>query len=64
MKLNVTQVILAHWAAQGLRREPDMVALDSGCVWGQRLTALELETGEVVSVPCADPLGEHGRTAG
>lgn len=47
-------VVCGHWAAQGLRREPGMVALDSACVWGGRLTALRLEDGDVVSVPCLD----------
>jgi bis(5'-nucleosyl)-tetraphosphatase (symmetrical) len=53
-------VVCGHWAAQGLRHEPGMVALDTGCVWGGSLTALRLEDGRVVSVPSRDeipPLG-------
>ena len=49
-----TLIVCGHWAAQGLRREPGMVALDSGCVWGKELTALCLETDEIASVPCSD----------
>ena len=35
-------VVCGHWAALGLRLEPDLVALDTGCVWGDTLTAVRL----------------------
>lgn len=35
-------VVCGHWAALGLRLEPDLVALDTGCVWGGTLTAVRL----------------------
>lgn len=35
-------VLFGHWAAAGFRRAPGAVALDSGCVWGGRLSALRL----------------------
>lgn len=38
-------VIFGHWAALGLRVRPTTVALDSGCVWGQYLTAYRLDDG-------------------
>jgi bis(5'-nucleosyl)-tetraphosphatase (symmetrical) len=38
-------VIFGHWAALGLRLGPGIAALDSGCVWGQYLTALRLDDG-------------------
>ena len=47
-------VVCGHWATLGLRLRPDLVALDSGCVWGQSLTAVRLEDREVFSEPCAD----------
>lgn len=47
-------VLTGHWAAAGFRRGPGIVCLDSGCVWGRRLTALRLEDGVVFDVP-ADP---------
>ncbi len=37
-------VVCGHWAALGLRLEPDLVALDTGCVWGGTLTAVRLGT--------------------
>jgi bis(5'-nucleosyl)-tetraphosphatase (symmetrical) len=41
-------VVFGHWAALGLLVEPNLVALDTGCVWGQRLTALRLDDRTVV----------------
>ncbi len=35
--------VVGHWAALGLRLTPRVVALDSGCVWGNRLTAVNLD---------------------
>ena len=36
-------VVFGHWAALGLLVEPRLIALDTGCVWGQRLTAIRLD---------------------
>lgn len=46
-------IICGHWAALGLHITPNMYALDSGCVWGQQLTAICLEDGHVFSEPTA-----------
>lgn len=35
--------VAGHWAALGLRLRPDLIALDSGCVWGGKLTAVRLD---------------------
>ncbi len=35
-------VVFGHWAALGLMLRDNLVALDSGCVWGNRLSAVEL----------------------
>jgi bis(5'-nucleosyl)-tetraphosphatase (symmetrical) len=45
-----TTVIFGHWSALGLRLMPDVLALDSGCVWGGKLTAVRLEDREVTQV--------------
>lgn len=45
-------LICGHWSALGLRTSAKLAALDSGCVWGGRLTALRLEDGAVFQVPC------------
>ncbi len=44
-------VVFGHWAALGLYLAPGYVGLDTGCVWGQRLTAWRLEDGAVCSEP-------------
>lgn len=46
------QILFGHWAALGHRIGAGYVALDSGCVWGGRLTAWCLETGQVISETC------------
>ena len=37
-----TPVIFGHWAALGLYTESNVIALDTGCVWGGVLSALRL----------------------
>ncbi|MWJ29261.1 symmetrical bis(5'-nucleosyl)-tetraphosphatase [Halomonas sp. ZH2S] len=47
-------LIFGHWAALQGRLPKAKVraeALDTGCVWGGSLTALDLETGKRISVP-------------
>ena len=46
-----TPILFGHWAALGLWVEGDVMALDSGCVWGGSLTALRLEDRAVFAVP-------------
>jgi len=43
-------VVCGHWAALGLRVRPDLIALDSGCAWGGRLSAVCLEDGRIEQV--------------
>jgi len=38
-----TRVIFGHWSALGLIVLPDLVSLDTGCVWGRQLTAVRLD---------------------
>ena len=47
-------VLFGHWAAHGFRRMNTCIALDSGCVWGGRLSAIRLEPGreEVFQIEC------------
>jgi bis(5'-nucleosyl)-tetraphosphatase (symmetrical) len=47
-------VIFGHWALFGFYRSRDVVCLDSGCVYGGRLTALCLDDGSVVQEPLLD----------
>lgn len=47
-------IVCGHWAAQGFVREPGLLALDSGCVWGNALTAVRLEDGAAFQEPSAE----------
>lgn len=52
-----TALITGHWAALGLVVRPDMLALDTGCVWGRRLTALRLEDRRIFQCDCREMAG-------
>lgn len=48
------QLLFGHWAAlegKASQARVTVEALDTGCLWGGRLTALNLASGERVSVP-------------
>jgi bis(5'-nucleosyl)-tetraphosphatase (symmetrical) len=45
-------VVCGHWSTLGLVLRPDLIALDTGCVWGGQLTAVRLEDRAVFQVPC------------
>jgi bis(5'-nucleosyl)-tetraphosphatase (symmetrical) len=45
-------IVCGHWSRAGLRIEPRLLALDTGCVWGGQLTAVRLEDRTVVQVSC------------
>jgi len=45
-------VICGHWSALGLRVQTNLLALDSGCLWGRRLSAVRLEDRRIYQVAC------------
>jgi len=45
-------IVCGHWSVLGLKLTPQLIALDSGCVWGGRLSALRLEDRTLFQVPC------------
>jgi bis(5'-nucleosyl)-tetraphosphatase (symmetrical) len=49
-------IICGHWAALGLCIEPNLLAIDTGCVWGRQLTAIRLEDRTLFQVDCSTPL--------
>ena len=58
------RVICGHWSTLGLVRRRDLLALDTGCVWGGALTAVNLDAQVApVQSACAahqDPGGGEG----
>ncbi len=51
-----TPVAFGHWSTLGLRNRPDLLSLDTGCVWGGALTAVRVDGGrrEVTQVHCPE----------
>ena len=45
-------ILCGHWTALGLKLTDRLAALDTGCVWGGRLTALRLEDRALYQIPC------------
>lgn len=45
------RAVFGHWALMGFRREPGAVCIDSGCVYGGRLTALRLDDDTALHEP-------------
>jgi len=46
-------VVCGHWSALGLKVTPNVIALDTGCLWGGPLTAIRLEDRKLFQVPCS-----------
>jgi bis(5'-nucleosyl)-tetraphosphatase (symmetrical) len=47
------RIVFGHWSALGLVLAPGVVGLDTGCVWGNALTALDLDSDRApISLPC------------
>jgi bis(5'-nucleosyl)-tetraphosphatase (symmetrical) len=51
-----TTIAFGHWSTLGLVQRPDIIGLDTGCVWGGCLSALRLGTNhgahELIQVKC------------
>lgn len=45
-------VVFGHWSALGLMLAPGLIGLDSGCVWGGKLSAVCLEDRTLLQVDC------------
>jgi bis(5'-nucleosyl)-tetraphosphatase (symmetrical) len=52
-----TPILFGHWSANGLVKRRDVVALDTGCLWGRSLTAMRLEDQAIFEIPCPGPEG-------
>jgi bis(5'-nucleosyl)-tetraphosphatase (symmetrical) len=51
-----TPIAFGHWSTLGLVNRADLLALDTGCVWGGALTAVRIDGGrrEVIQVACEE----------
>jgi len=48
------KVIFGHWSALGYRNDSQVISLDTGCVWGRKLTAVRLDDAiiEPIQIAC------------
>jgi bis(5'-nucleosyl)-tetraphosphatase (symmetrical) len=48
------RIIFGHWSTLGLYEDEHVLALDTGCLWGGKLTAARIDSDEVeiVSIDC------------
>jgi bis(5'-nucleosyl)-tetraphosphatase (symmetrical) len=47
------RVICGHWSTLGLKRRKDLLTLDTGCIWGGSLTAVNLDAEDPpIQLPC------------
>lgn len=53
-------IIFGHWSAIRLQLRHNLIALDTGCLWGGQLTAIRLEDRKIFQVPCAQPVKQAG----
>jgi bis(5'-nucleosyl)-tetraphosphatase (symmetrical) len=53
-------VVFGHWARLGLVEKRGLRGLDTGCVWGGRLTAWIAEEDRVVSIAARKVWAENG----
>ena len=47
-------IIFGHWSALGLQLRNNLIALDTGCLWGGTLTAIRLDDRRVFQVSCGE----------
>ncbi len=45
-------IAFGHWSTLGLVLRPDLISLDTGCLWGGQLTAVSLTDRQVLQIDC------------
>lgn len=58
-----TPIAFGHWSTLGLVDRPDLLGLDTGCVWGGKLTAVRIDSHrrDVFQVECGSVQGSGAR---
>ncbi len=53
-RTNGTPIAFGHWSTLGLIDHPDLLSLDTGCVWGGCLSAVRVDSGrrDLIQIPC------------
>jgi bis(5'-nucleosyl)-tetraphosphatase (symmetrical) len=59
-----TPVVFGHWSTLGLLLRDDAICLDTGCVWGGRLTAMSWPARRIVQVDCPQARDPHAVSPG
>lgn len=57
-----TLTVFGHWSAEGLVVRSNVIGLDTGCVWGGKLSALRLQDRTLFQRDC--PLSSSSETVG
>ena len=52
-------VIFGHWSALGLKLTPNLIALDTGCLWGGPMSAVRLADRQLFQMSCKNPVAKH-----
>ncbi|MES2048211.1 MAG: symmetrical bis(5'-nucleosyl)-tetraphosphatase [Pseudomonadota bacterium] len=45
-------VVIGHWSTLGLLLRPNLISLDTGCVWGGHLSAISLNDRHLIQIAC------------
>jgi len=51
-KTQETPIVFGHWSTLGLIVRDNLVSLDTGCVWGGKLSAVSLRTHQIIQIDC------------
>ena len=48
------RIVFGHWSALGLVKRDNLLAIDTGCLWGNKMTAarIDCETPVIISIDC------------
>ncbi|MDO8464044.1 MAG: symmetrical bis(5'-nucleosyl)-tetraphosphatase [Gallionella sp.] len=52
-------VIFGHWSALGLLNRKNIIALDTGCLWGGPMSAIRLDDRHLFQAACNNPVAKH-----